>query len=77
MSFWRDENNEVHKSDIEFNDRVVEIVRLARTTEKPSDLINVLAKGKTANQLSHEADVDRVEKRAEWAKVEEIGQEER
>ena len=75
MSFWRDENNEVHKSDIEFNDQVVEIVRLARTTEKPNDLINVLAKGKTANQLSHEADVDRVNQRAEWAKVEEIGQE--
>lgn len=75
MSFWRDENNEVHKSDIAFNSKVVEIVRKARTTEKPSDLINALVSGKTANQLSHESDVDRVEQRAEWARTEEIGQE--
>lgn len=73
MSFWKDENNEVHKSDIAFNGEVVEIVRKARTSEKTSDLINALAKGKTANQLSHEADVDRVNARAEWAKREEIG----
>ena len=68
---------EIYQSNTVCNDEVVEIVRKARTTEKPSDLINALASGKTANELSHETDVNRVNQRAEWAKKEEIGQEER
>lgn len=75
MSLEGNGSYEVHRSDRTFNDQVVEIVRKARTTEKPSDLINALASGKTANELSHETDVNRVNQRAEWAKTEEIGQE--
>ena len=77
MSIGKDENNQVHKSNIGFNPDVVERIRLAKGTTRVNDFMNALSEGITANQLSHETDRERINHRAKWAKEEEIGQEER
>ncbi len=77
MSIGKDENNQVHKSNIGFNPAVVERIRIAKGATNVSQLINVLSEGITANELSHQVDMDRINARAEWAKQEEIGKDER
>ena len=75
MSFWRDENNEVHESDTGFNKIVVETIGIAKNASSVSECINTLANGRTVEEVRAEKDKARVDARKKWAEEEEIGQE--
>ena len=75
MSFWRDENNEVHEPDTGFNPEITNVIGIIKGARSVSECINTLARGRVAHNVLEEKSNKRIDDRAEWAKTEEIGQE--
>lgn len=54
---------EVHKSDHDFNPKVLEVISLARLTKNPRDYIDCIYGGKNLRDIREDKDVKRNDKR--------------
>ncbi len=75
MSFAKDENNQVHKSDTGFNKDVVEVIGIVKNSHDVKECINALVSERTANSLREDNSKKRIDDKKEWTK-DEIGIEE-
>ncbi len=69
--------DEIHISNTGCNLVIANLIGIVTAARSVSDCINTLARGRLANNVLEEKSNERINARAKWAKVEEIGQEER
>jgi len=65
MIRYENENNLVHASDYDFNQKVVEAVALARNAENVRSYIDYLGNGKDIQEVRYDKSVNRINQRRE------------
>lgn len=65
MIRYENENNLVHASDYDFNQKVVEAVALARSAENVRNYIDYLGNGKDIQEVRNNKSVSRINQRRE------------
>ncbi len=65
MIRYENENNLVHASDYDFNQKVVEAVALARSAENVRNYIDYLGNGKDIQEIRNNKSVSRINQRRE------------
>lgn len=74
MSLEGNGSYDVHEPDTVCNSKIKNVIGIVKGASSVSECINTLARGRLAHNVLEEKSNKRIGDRAEWAKMEEIGQ---